>query len=104
MEKLDLHFHHEPDSGVMSKLDQILTQQRVHTHLLEQLMSRADEANARLDRINDATNNIAADIRSLKVEPGMTQAEADALNARLESTATALEAIAAETPDVPPTT
>lgn len=66
---------------------------------LEALMTKAEDANAKLDRINAATTNIAADIRGLKVAAGMTQAEADAVNARLESTATALEAIAAETPD-----
>ena len=64
-------------------------------------MTKADDANAKLDRINAATTNIAADIRSLKVVAGMTQAEADGVNARLESTATALEGIAAETPDEP---
>jgi len=89
-----IHLYVEPDRATQDKLNQLLAQG-------VQLMTKADDANARLDRINDATNNIAADIRGLKAQAGMTQAEADALNARLESTATALEAIAADTPDVP---
>ena len=80
--------------SISEKLDDLFTQG-------VQLMTKADDANAKLDRINAATTNIAADIRSLKVVAGMTQAEADAVNARLESTATALEGIAAETPDEP---
>ena len=86
--------HAEPGS-LDRKLDQLLRQGA-------QLMTKADDANAALDRINTATNNIAADIRGLKVEPGMTQAEADAVNARLSGVADTLEALAAETPDAPP--
>lgn len=67
------------------------------------LMNVAD-LNAKLDRVNDATNNIAADIRTLagQIGTGMSQADVDAVGARLESSAAALEAIAAETPDAPP--
>lgn len=68
------------------------------------LLMNAADINAKLDRINDATNNIAADIRTLtgQIGTGMSQADVDAVAARLESSATALEAIAAQTPDVPP--
>lgn len=67
------------------------------------LLMNAADINAKLDRVNDATNNIAADIRTLvgQIGTGMTQAEVDAVGARLEASATALEALAAETPDVP---
>lgn len=80
--------------SINDRLNDLLTQGR-------QLMTKADDANAKIDRIITATSNIAADIRSLKVTAGMTDAEADAVNARLESTASSLEAIAAETPDEP---
>jgi chromosome segregation ATPase len=95
--RIDIH-HFEPRSSVSRTLEQILTQ-------LEALMARATDLDAKLDRINTATNNIAEDIRNLKgqIGTGMTQAEVDAVNDRLETTATALEAIAVATPDVPPT-
>jgi len=59
---------------------------------------------AKLDEIDTATSNIAADIRTLQgqIGTGMSQADVDAVQARLDATATALEAIAAETPDTPP--
>lgn len=68
------------------------------------LLMNAADLNAKLDRVNDATNNLAADIRTLigQIGTGMTQAEVDAVGARLEASATALEALAAETPDAPP--
>ncbi len=93
---LHLYHHFDPEDCATSLIDKKLNA------LLQvgvQLMTKADDANVKLDRINTATNNIAEDIRGLKVQAGMTQAEADAVNLRLESTATALEAIAAETPD-----
>ncbi len=98
-DKIDVHIHTDsPErAGV---LDAILAQITALTRQGEQLMSKADDANLKLDRINTATNNIAEDIRTLKVSAGMTQAEADAVNERLEATATALEGIAAETPEV----
>ncbi len=67
------------------------------------LMTGAD-LNAKLDRVNAASNNIAADIRTLmsQIGTGMTQEDVDKIGARLESSATALEALAAETPDAPP--
>lgn len=64
-------------------------------------MGKIDELNAKLDRIDTATNNIAADLRALKdqIGTGMSDADVEAVNTRLESTAVALEGIAAETPD-----
>lgn len=67
------------------------------------LLMNAADLNAKLDRVNDATNNLAADIRTLigQIGTGMSQADVDAVGARLEASAAALEALAAETPDVP---
>jgi len=75
----------------------------IHAQNRRLLMNAAD-LNATLDRVNEATNNIAADIRTLvsQIGVGMTQAEVDALGARLLATADTLDAIAAETPDAPP--
>lgn len=54
-------------------------------------------------RINDATNNIAADIVRLKerISTGLSQADVDAIQAQLQNAATALEAVAndPENPD-----
>lgn len=71
---------------------------RLH-QLEERLMTAADDMNAKLDRIDVATTNIAADIRAIRASAGMTQAEADALNARLDAAAGRLEAIDAENPE-----
>jgi len=62
------------------------------------------EMQAALSKINDATNNIARDIAGLKasIVPGMAQADVDAVQAVLDTTVSKLEAIAADTPDVPP--
>lgn len=58
---------------------------------------------AALDAINVATNNIAADLAGLKtlVGTGMSQADVDLVQSRLDASQAALEALAAETPDAP---
>ena len=62
--------------AVSDQLEMIQAELRAVKAQGVQLMTKADDANAKLDRINTAATNIAADIRSLKAEPGMTQAEA----------------------------
>jgi hypothetical protein len=62
------------------------------------------ELQASLARINDATNNIAADIAGLKalITTSMTPEQVAEVQAALDAAATRLEGIAAETPDAPP--
>lgn len=76
----------------------------IHAQNRRLLMNAAD-INAKLDRIDQATNNIAADIRFLitQIQPGMTQADVDAVGARLETSATALETIASANKPPAPT-
>jgi hypothetical protein len=56
---------------------------------------------AALAKIDTATNNIAADIKALKdkIGTGMSDADVAEVQGILDSTATKLEAIAADTPD-----
>lgn len=67
-------------------------------------MGQLEDFNAKLDRIDAATNNIAEDLRNLKdeISTGLTAPEVTALQDRLETTAAKLEGIAASTEDVTP--
>ncbi len=80
--------------GADPKLDHILAQ-------LGALQMAASDMQASLDRINAATNNIAADLAGLKalIGTGMSQADVDAVQARLDASVAVLEALAASTPD-----
>jgi hypothetical protein len=62
----------------------------------------AADVKAILKRMNDATNNIAEDVRRLKEnsKPGMTEQEAADVQAEAEGIAARLETIAAD-PDNP---
>ena len=106
MAKLELHVHHESESGVISKLDQILTQQRVHTHLLESLMAKADEMLADLQEANATTNEIADDLDALLAQQaagGLTPAQADEVAAKIKELGVRMRGVADKYP-VPPTT
>ena len=67
-------------------------------------MTKLDDLKSILTRVDDATNNIAADIRNLaaKIGTGLTDAEVTELQTALEAAAVKLEATAAVTPDEPP--
>ena|SRR5258707_10141398 len=105
--ELHVYVHHSFDGGP-GGVDRALTEILTHVHELlartGRIMADVNSMKAKLDEIDTATNNIAADIRTLQgqIGTGMSQADVDAVQARLDSTATALEAIAAETPDAPP--
>jgi hypothetical protein len=76
----------------------------IHAQQRRLLMNTAD-INALLDRIDKATNNVAADIKFLigEITPGMSQADVDAVGGRLTAAATTLETIAsANQPPAPP--
>lgn len=69
---------------------------------LNSIMATQDQFNEVLNRIDSATNNIAADLRSLKdtIEGQGLSAEVEAqVLARLENAATKLEEVAASTED-----
>ncbi len=65
------------------------------------IMGMVDDLKATLARINEATNNIAADIRRLaeRQQGPLTEAEAQEIKAEFEALAVRLEAVAAETPE-----
>ena len=95
-------YHHFESAGRDAVLEDLLT--RV-TQLQQQgvfLMTAAETMKAKLDEIDTATNNIAADLQGLKnqIGTGMSAEDVAAVQARLDVTATALTAIAADTPDV----
>jgi chromosome segregation ATPase len=86
--------------------------ERRHGHLTLQLhdlrrkvdhvTTQNDRLTAALATINTATNNIAADLRALKAKIAEGQVDETVL-AGIEAAATQLDAVAAETPDEPPT-
>lgn len=71
---------------------------------LDKIMATQEQFNQVITRIDEATNNIAADLRSLKdviAGAGLPASVEDEVLARLESAASKLEEVAAETPDEP---
>ncbi len=80
--------------------DQLATQ---FTRLEEIRMALLD-LKAALAKIDAATDNIAADIQTLKaaIKPGMSDAEVAEVQAGLDAAASKLEGIAASTDDVVP--
>lgn len=61
----------------------------------------------KFSRIQAGLSNLAGDIRTLKdgIRPGMSQEDVDEVTTQAETLATAIEALAAETPETetPPT-
>lgn len=92
-------------SVILGRLNQITTQLEALEAQGDTLMATAAELNDKLDRIDKSTDKIAADVRNLasQIGTGMTQAEVDAAVAKADVIAGRLEALDAETPDVPPT-
>jgi vacuolar-type H+-ATPase subunit I/STV1 len=93
---MEIHHHYTTInqidvSEILSKLD-LLTKQNV------EIMTRQERMNAGLDRIDEATNNVAADLRRLKDEIEAGNVSNESLD-RLDRNATLLESIASETPE-----
>lgn len=89
IQTLNLHIHmHGADESFL-------------TQKFAEMSAKADELNAKMDRIVTATNGVAGDIRGIKDEltDGLTKEEAAALSDRLETAATKLESLDAETAD-----
>lgn len=82
------------DSEIIDLLKKITNQ---NTNMAKKI----DEINAQLDEINDATNNIAADLDRLagQTEGGLTPEEAESVTSRLRDSATALRAVANRNPE-----
>jgi len=70
---------------------------------VDTIMTQNERLVAAIKQIDDATNNIAGDLRGLKAKLEAAGVDETAL-ATLENSAAALEALGAETPDEPPTT
>ena len=71
---------------------------------LEKIMAEQENFESVLNRIDDATNNVAADLRRIKdmIEgQGLPASVEDQILARLENAASKLEAVAAEMPEEP---
>lgn len=79
--------------GINAAIDQLFQQGAT-------LMGLSEDLNAKVDRAEAALTGIGADIRALKdaVKPAITEAEAEALKAKLEALAARAEGIDAETP------
>lgn len=66
------------------------------------IMAKLEDFEAILNRVDEATNDIAAEMRDIKEEltnAGLPADVEDSVLARLEATAQKLEAIAGETPE-----
>ncbi len=98
--KLEYHVYlHFPDGSVTQPVHQeILT--LLHALGLQgaQIMTKLDDITAQLDAIDAQTNEIAADIDKLIAGglTGLSEADADAVIARLTATADTLRTIAAK--------
>lgn len=65
------------------------------------IMSKQQEIQDQLDRIQNGLSNVAADVRGLKedIAEGLTAEQAEALKVRTSDLADKIEALAAETAD-----
>lgn len=95
--RIDFHNDDSFEKRVLEQQQEIITRL---THIKEFIIMAKTDMDAALDKINTATNDIAKDIENLKamIGTGMSQADVDAVQARLDATVTQLEAIAADTP------
>lgn len=103
--RLDVYLHHvdeTSDTLTHHLLRQILTQ-GAHT------MSSVTELNAKLDAINDSVTGVAQDvadltqmIADLKATGGASQADLDAVFAKVSGIGDRLSALDAQNPVVPP--
>jgi len=99
MPRHDVFLHLEQDLTVL--LRSIVTRLRVLETQGKQLLMASAEMKAALQKIDVATDNIAADLVRLKdnIKPGMTDAEVAEVQAILDSAASKLEGVAASTED-----
>jgi hypothetical protein len=94
-----LEIHEAGDARLRGAVDHLLgSLARIELKIGVLTMASA-EMKAALSRIDDATNNIAADLTKLKdtIKPGMTDAEVAEVQSILDAAATKLEGVAAST-------
>jgi hypothetical protein len=89
-------YHHFPDKGKDELMVKIFEQLKFLNTKIEIMGEKLDAINAQLSGINDATNNIAADLERLatQISGGLTATEADTVVASLQVAADKLKAIA----------
>lgn len=94
--EIHVHIHHHADRSVDHKLDFIIK-------TLNKMPTKA-EFDAAFARHGAAIQNIADDIRRLleqQQQPGLTEAEEQAILDQLNASVDQLEALAAQTPEPP---
>jgi methyl-accepting chemotaxis protein len=87
--ELHIHIHHHGDDKLFTEIKSINSK-------IEIMGEKLDQIKEQLSGINDATNNIAADLERLagQISGGLTAEEADSVVADLTATASKLKAIA----------
>jgi hypothetical protein len=85
-------------SGADPRIDQLIALVKTGNQQGVQIMSKADDINAKLDAIDTTTNEIAADIDNLLAGglEGLTKEQADAVVARLTTLSDTLKGVAAK--------
>lgn len=93
---IHIHIHHHNKGE-----DKLFTEIKSITQKIETMGQKLDEIKEQLAGINDATNNIAADLDRLagQISGGLSAEEADSVVADLKSTSDKLKAIAAINPE-----
>jgi methyl-accepting chemotaxis protein len=98
--ELHIHIHHHGDDKLFTEIKSINSK-------LEIMGEKLDQIKEQLSGINDATNNIAADLERLagQISGGLTAEEATSVVDDLKATASKLKAIADINPEPtePPT-
>lgn len=86
---IHIHVHHHGDDKLFTEIKSINSK-------IEIMGEKLDQIKEQLSGINDATNNIAADLERLagQISGGLTAEEADSVVADLTATASKLKAIA----------
>jgi hypothetical protein len=86
---IHIHVHHHGDDKLFTEIKSINSK-------IEIMGEKLDQIKEQLSGINDATNNIAADLERLagQIAGGLSEAEADSVVAELKTTADKLKAIA----------
>jgi methyl-accepting chemotaxis protein len=94
--EIHIHVHHHGDDKLFTEIKSINTK-------IEIMGEKLDEILAQVSGINDATNNIAADLERLagQITGGLTAEEADSVVAGLTAAADKLKAIADINPEPP---
>jgi archaellum component FlaC len=104
MLKIEVTHTHKFDcsgDGVIEVLAEILSTLQKIKHQNFTIMSKQEEITAQLSRINDSTNNIAADLQRLadQISGGLSASEADGVVSQLKAAADKLSDIAAINPE-----